>query len=323
MVKTPPSQPLFPGRGVSLRGQFYTVNDKGQVVIRKWPRPQPTPRTQAEADNRALLAKAARFTAYMSAGSQQFAREVAAASKLLPRDLLMISLFNRLGYVIFRDGRKVYSMPAMQDVSDLLDALGQTPGDILIRGEDWWTYLPIGPENAVLAVGPDGLPIWSEVPGGGGGQEFLQVPRANPSVASAIYGGNAFAGRPIFPEVGTVLRGMKVWVTTMPAAHGIYAGLYDPATPGGVLTGATLLVQGASQAMTLGLNVLPFAAPYTVTSQRWLWPGIIVTGAGNVNFASLGYAAQNSFFTQSTGTLPSTAPTATASTSNNGSWWLY
>lgn len=169
MAKTPLGGSFGPRRGVSIRGRFYTVDTPNGVVIKRWPRPQPTPRTQAEADNRKLLAQAARATAYMSSGSQEFAREIAKRSRLLPRDMLLIALFNRLGYVIFPDGRKVFSMVAMQDVSALLDALGQTEGDLLVRGEDWWIRIPKGDPDTYLHIADDGSFEWATVGGGGGG----------------------------------------------------------------------------------------------------------------------------------------------------------
>jgi len=52
-----------------------------------------------------------------------------------------------------------------QDVSDALDALGQTVGAILIRTADGWTELPPGPAGYVLtSTGETTPPEWRPPP---------------------------------------------------------------------------------------------------------------------------------------------------------------
>lgn len=151
---------MFPGRGASLKGVGYTRNINGKIYWSKWPVSQKSARTAKEQASRDLFAVAARVTLYMSAPEQAFARELADETKLLPRDLLMISLFGRVGTVINPDGRKVYSMAALQDVSDLLDAIIQIPGAIIFRGPERWQGLTIGEEGQSLVVLPDDQLGW-------------------------------------------------------------------------------------------------------------------------------------------------------------------
>lgn len=176
MVKLPPDSAMFPGRGVALKGLFYTRQGRKGPVLVRWPRRQPTPRNALEADRRKLIAVAARVTTYMTPQEQAFSRQVSAVTKLLPRDFLMLALFTRIGVFIGRDGTKRYSMAAMQDVSDLLDALGQLEGMVLYRTAQWWTALPPGLPTMVLTIGDDGLPSWVFPSGGGGAGGWKDVP---------------------------------------------------------------------------------------------------------------------------------------------------
>lgn len=42
----------------------------------------------------------------------------------------------------------------------LLDAIGQEPGSILIRGADRWIALPPGEVGDVLTINDGGMPAW-------------------------------------------------------------------------------------------------------------------------------------------------------------------
>lgn len=169
MAKIPPDAYALPARGTALRGLAYTQVRNGRMVWVRWPRKRPTagsPENQTRRDNIAL---AARVSIYMDVHQQMFARKVSERGPLQPRDLLMAALFRRIGTVVTREGRKIYSMAAMQDVSDLLDSIGQVEGTILYRGPTWWMALAPGVPDQVLTVDADGSPAWMPSQGGGGG----------------------------------------------------------------------------------------------------------------------------------------------------------
>jgi hypothetical protein len=308
---------------VSIRGRFYTVVIGDQVIVKKWPRRQPTPRTKAEGDNRTLLAKAARFTAYMSSGAQTFARELAKESKLLPRDFLMIALFNRIGYPIFSDGRKVYSMAAMTDVSNLLDAIGQVEGDLMFRGPVWWERLPIGEALQVLSIDADGHFYWADNLAPTTGLEAYQMPHLTPTLTTGLFGTGAFAGRSTWLPAGTIVNGVRVGVKTLNGAHTIRAGLYSADPTNLDMGGGTLRAESATISLALGLMSLPFAAAYTVPADGWYWFGVGILGTGNPNLMAGDFTRPNEFWVTVTFPLPATAPATTASTSVNSFWWLY
>lgn len=168
MAKLPPANLLIPPRGASLRGAYYTTLTPHGLTIRSWPKPQPRPRTERERVARDNIATATRVSIYIDALFQEFSRELSKRTTLLPRDMLIIGLFGRVGVVTHKSGTKVFSMAAVQDVSDLLDAIAQLKGDIIFRGSNWWQRLPAGQPGQVLAVSGDGTPEWIDGGGGGG-----------------------------------------------------------------------------------------------------------------------------------------------------------
>lgn len=281
-MKIPPASVLFPGRGVSIKGVFYTRQINGKLVVSKWPRKQPASPGSAEAENRKLIAKAARYTAYMSSGSQAFAAALAKDSKLLPRDFLMIALFNRIGYVIFKDGRKVFSMAAVTDVSELLDAIGQTPGDLMVRGETWWQALPKGPPGTVLSVNEDGDYEWVTVGGGGSSGGFVGL------VGNTDYsGGNttslfATKGYVFTPRVDLTLSAVG-WFVDQAASADQYRGVVADANPttGAIGTNIYLTSIRASGSSDSRAVRGPFATPVNLIAGQSYFIGLQnITGSG-------------------------------------------
>lgn len=61
---------------------------------------------------------------------------------ILPRDAMFRQMFGRLSMFTLPDGRRIYPMVARVEVSECLDTLSQTPGDILIRLEEGWGAIP-------------------------------------------------------------------------------------------------------------------------------------------------------------------------------------
>lgn len=325
MVKIPPGNFLIPHRGVSIRGQFYSRIVRGQVVYSKWPRRQPTPRTPKEADNRKLLEVATIATKYMSAQEQAFAADMAKRAKLLPRDFLMLALFGRLGVFVGRNGVKRYSMYAVQNVSEMLDALWQLKGGILVRGKDWWTGLPPGLPNEVLQMGPDGLPIWSPGGGGGGaGAWFMQPPIFSPPAGAATVGAGAMIGIPFATGDDVELKGLKAWITATGTGRTIQAAIYSDNAY--TLSGGTKLGESAGQNPVLQVNQLDFIAPVPLLKDTLYWMCLCVTGgSGNVQFLNMDFPRNNyMYFTQSNTSLPTTAPTATPGVSGyQFNWWAF
>jgi len=214
-------------------------------------------------------------------------------------------------------------MASMQDISDLLDALGQLKGMTLFRDETWWTSLPIGDPGDVMTVGPDGLPFWDAGSGGGAsGNAFMQLLEPNPNAAPLTIGPSTFIGLPIVPSSTIELNGLNVWVVVPGTSRTIVAGIYSDA--GYTMAGGTLLAQSAAIAASAGIVSMPFAAPITLNPNTMYWFGIdVLGGSGDLKTLQSNIQRNNyQYFPQGTSTLPGTAPAVTPGTNAlQFTWW--
>jgi hypothetical protein len=74
----------------------------------------------------------------------------------------MMALYARMGVVVLNTGRKIYSMPSIQDVSDLFDAIIQLKGGMVVRGTERWDGILPGIPGQVLSILPDGEVAWAD-----------------------------------------------------------------------------------------------------------------------------------------------------------------
>lgn len=325
-MKVPPNGDMFhPRRGISIKGQFYTRWHRGKLVIAAWPRKRQSPRSAQELDQRKLFALASRVTLYMDAYQQLFARGVADATTLLPRDLLMMALYTRGFRLTLKDGSKRYGMPALQAVSDLLDALGQTRGDTLMRGVSRWEALGLGLPGQIAVVNADGtqLVYQDQGGGGGGGEPYMQVPAMMPNVASQTFGAGAFAAMPILPSLSIQIHGVRFIMLVEGTGNHCQAGIYSANNSDNGLTGGHLIQAGPVHALAHGLQSIEFNAPVSLNPNQWYWVGLSIYGSGSVQFAAKMQSASGMFWTQAASPLPATAPTAQFGAGTSFGWWVY
>lgn len=314
---------MIPGRGVSLPGVGIWKERNGKTVFQKWPRKQAVARTPDEAANRHRLDVATQIVPYMDAYQQDFARQVSEITQLAVRDLLYVSLFGRLGYLVNVNGKMVFSMAAMQDVSRTLDAIYQLKNGILVRGETYWQGLAPGAAGRVLTVQLDGSLGWNELAPSGVSEGYKLVPPLVPDVASNAVGGDGFFGRPIMPQTSDTLTGVRVWIHATSSGATIAPGLYAGAASGHGLAGGALVRNGAAQAVTVGLMSLPFATPVTLTPNNWYWFGPRIIAPSNIDFANNPQLGFIELFNLTGGALPATAPAVGSGSFAAVGWWLY
>jgi hypothetical protein len=137
------------------------------MIFQKWPKKRGPARSDAQQQAQDDFKAACVIVKNMDPLLIAFAEDVAKGAPLLPRDLLMQTLYGRLGYVVLTSGRKIFSVAAYQDVSLLLDAIGQIPGMVLYRDRDWWKSLQPRLENDVLRLNADLMPEWGPAPSTG------------------------------------------------------------------------------------------------------------------------------------------------------------
>lgn len=159
-------------------------------------------------------------------------------------------------------------MTLQTDLSELLNALGQTPGDILLRGPSLWTSLPAGPPGWVLtSTGALTLPAWLP------NNPFS--PLTPPSLAEfpILFGNPALtkeagaAGAFCFSLSPATSNGATdAWLKLLPAPPRQYTMLQTAIIHQPTLYGAGLVIADA-------------ATPRLITAQ--------VRGAGSANVAAL------------------------------------
>jgi hypothetical protein len=323
-MKFPPGQNMIPRRGASLRGVgIWKETPRYGQVFQKHPKRQPA-RTAGEAQNRQTLAAAARIVGLMSPEQLTLSREISEISQLAARDFAMIMLFTRAFYVIMPDGRKVYSMASMQDTSQLLDVLGQTPGNILMRGDTWWSSIPPGAVNQVLTMLDAKTAGWKNASSGGGGLPiWMQPNQINPHSGATINPGNVDL-LPVLNPLNVTATGLKVFSTSPGSGKQLAACIY--ADNGNTPVGGALIASSAAVTAIAGVNLMPFTAPVALSADTVYWYGInVFSGSGNFQAAGLATTRNDyCFFAQAGASFPSACPAVTFGTGGSQfSWYGY
>lgn len=147
-------------RGVSLKKAMYVRTWRGKLVVCKWPRGKSGNIDAGTLERMETFKNANLLAKYLIPQQQIVAREVTDGTPLLPRDLLIAAMYGRLWSLTTEDGRTINSVAAANDVSQNLDIIAQTPGDMLVRGVDGWERL-FGEAGFILfASGPTAPPVF-------------------------------------------------------------------------------------------------------------------------------------------------------------------
>jgi hypothetical protein len=163
-----PSVAITPGLppGVSrikVKGSLrvYKRASDGQYIASAWPKGH-------GADSPARAAARAQFkqmvvACKMASGSSQArARQIAAKTTFLPRDILAMAATGRLTFLTYDDGSLWMGWRlADQMIQVLLDSIFNAPGSIIVRGPDYWLALLAGTDGQVLTFdSAQGIPQW-------------------------------------------------------------------------------------------------------------------------------------------------------------------
>lgn len=155
-------------RRPAFKGTLVQRVSHGREVVSKWPKKQGKATLAKTKDNRDWFRAASYAAKYLDPKTQKILASMRVGTPILPRDLAFAMFAGRLFSFKLQDGRKIYSMAAMQDISESLDVIGQLPGSMLWRGPEWWTY-STAPAKAGLFLQsqPNGAPpAWASAAGG-------------------------------------------------------------------------------------------------------------------------------------------------------------
>lgn len=116
----------------------------GKERVRIWPRKRPGAKKTSNKEKTDKFAAVQMSTKYVAPNVYRYAIETVRNSPLLPRDALTMGGYNRWLAFILESGRILWPMPAVTDVSQSLDVLGQTEGATLKRAQDRWVAVAAG-----------------------------------------------------------------------------------------------------------------------------------------------------------------------------------
>jgi len=162
---------LTPGkkgrRFPSFRGRVVLSTRNGKIVARKWPKKRGRAKTAGDIERQERFRQANLVAKYADARQQALSRCTMEHLPVRPFDALLAAMAGRLWAVETDDQGTLYSMAARSDVSKNLDVLAQTPGDMLVRGPEFWTFISAGTPGQVLtSQGADAIPTWEDPTGG-------------------------------------------------------------------------------------------------------------------------------------------------------------
>lgn len=160
--KTGPRRPSFRGR------VMYDVS-RGVLRARSWPKKRGKPKNQHTIEQNEWFRQAQWATKFWPPALVDQITQAVKGTPLLPRDIMTMQMGNRMFMISTADGRKIYPVIAMTEVSESLDVISQIPGSMLIRGPQFWYGILPGPAGYVLtSTGEDAEPVWAAGGGGGG-----------------------------------------------------------------------------------------------------------------------------------------------------------
>lgn len=316
-------------RQPSYRGLLQVYVRDGQIVIARWPKKRGKSKNPKVRESQEWFRQAQWATKYWPASIQHQCAEAVKGTPLMPRDLMTMIMAGRAWCWVDEQGRKVYSVAALKDVSDSLDIISQVPGSMLYRSDTLWQVIaPGSPGQVLTSAGADAPPLWAPT-GGSGGQTLVPLDNIDITISSANFSSPALATVPALATSADQITGI-VWPARSAAAGlrvipVIYGGS-DPFTGTPPLAGAPLLASGPAVAVTVAnrLYNCPLTVPFVPTAGRWYWVGFCVYGvAGNIQLAALGANRRQNFAAGTYNPPPAVLPAMTTGTNNNAGWWTY
>lgn len=182
--------------GPSVKGQYYQYQRGDQWVTAKWPKPRGKPKSERQKLAQYAFSEVTKAMKRTSAQIQQFHRENAKGTPMLPRDALMAALYGNGPNLRFYNGKVIKPMSNKFLASTVLDAIGWSEGAVMYRGVNDWEVLQPPPANAVMVYDPAlKQPVWLDGSSLGGDGGYWMPAYGTPSTTSQRLKGLMF--RPI------------------------------------------------------------------------------------------------------------------------------
>lgn len=157
-----------------VRGTLETYYDKRRGwIARKWPRKRGRPTHPLIIEKVEAFKRAVRVVKFAVPEDRIAAEEMALNTSYTWKDLLMKSAFGTLYTWTLEDGSTWRGfLVAQKEIQALLEALSNTPGAMLVRGDAEWLALipPTSPGKALTYVGSPQHVEWTDPPQYTGGK---------------------------------------------------------------------------------------------------------------------------------------------------------
>lgn len=174
MRKTQRVTPQYRARRVAGALSVYYHSKAGRFVVRQYPQKpwKDTPKRKAARDE---FVSAVKMIKHTIGENHAAAYEMSPGTNYVPRDILMLATFGKLLRAFDQTGKTYVSGRSAQlNAQQMLDAISNVPGAVLVRLADAWYGLDPGNGGQVLTLSEStGLPEWADAAGGGGGLIYI------------------------------------------------------------------------------------------------------------------------------------------------------
>lgn len=134
---------------------------RGALYVRAWPRKRGRNVSDKIVRLNQRFKNAVTLSKYVDPRQIDMANKMAAKGPLYPRDYLVAAILRGFYVFVMPDGRKIYPMSSVIEISNELDAFGQNEGTILYRGDSRWDgSAPTGPYQVPLVGTFPGPVVW-------------------------------------------------------------------------------------------------------------------------------------------------------------------
>lgn len=264
-------------RGDGLSGALIFKTSRGQAVVQHWPKPMTQAQYLARKPHMDAFTIAQRNFHFLTTQELESWLSTTHQTPYLPRDLYTQHVFGRLWAVLIPGKGTIYPMTARRDASEGLDLLAQLPGQMLVRGADYWQPLPWGTNGQVLtSKGPNETPEWTAGGGGGGGGGWPYTAPQLSAFTQTVVPSIAEVNELLKGGIGTILEnysdGKNIVLTKPrdPAKNRLIVGvdMFTRYTRRG-LVGIGVMDSTTGQAVLINLDKGGYDAYWSLSLTRW------------------------------------------------------
>lgn len=136
-----------------IGGTLILGYHRGKMNARSWPRKRSRPLDEGTVLRNRWFALTNKMAKLATPGVQRAALTYSPNGPLYPRDYILKSAAGNMYDIVLEDGRVVYGVASVNETSKELDIIAQLTGMLLVRGNQLWQPLELGPPGTCLTSG--------------------------------------------------------------------------------------------------------------------------------------------------------------------------